>query len=985
MKRLVYPRAAVLFILAALVLSITPLVSAQVSPLPIPGDIGALPQVNKPQINRLSTPLDQLARNINSPRLTRFNGAGTYGLQVANNKVKIMVIASDADSAVSIIGTIELLGGQVTSYWDTWIDAWIPTSDLQLLASHPGVVFIQQPIPVFPLDSSTAPAANAEAAGSGTYVSQGVADLGADAWQNAGYRGSGVKIAILDTFKDYATAQAANELPPNVTTVGPVDCSDPSSCSRHGTAVAEIIHDMAPDASLTLVAPTSSTDMASKIVNMAASGNKIISSSVGYFNLESGDGTGPLSNAINTAYNVYGSMYVQAAGNQAQFHWDGQFADSDNNGWMEYAGPQTEANYFTSQLPVGFDIRAYMRWNAWPITTEDYDMYLVYWDTAAGKWNPVLDSLSNPVGSFNYQSDPSGSGLPPTEFFDYTTTFQAYYAIGIRNYSTTSNHIIDLTVATAPPFYYDVSARSLIDAATSNGAFGVAAVNSASPFALKDYSSRGPAHGSGGTLAAGNAQPRIAAYSNVDTWSYGAGVFNGTSAATPHVSGAAALVWEANPSFTAAQVRSYLESHAVDMGASGYDYLYGAGRLSLGSPPSLPPANTNLIRNGDFSQGTAYWGPYGNLGPALIAAGHLEVYSTPGTPRGVFLQNTQVAIPTNTPIEATVKLGNASAVRKRAMIILHDYTFTDMQVCSFWLPPNASMLSYTIDTFTTHPWTAASFALYPNPGDSDPAIMMDDATLAYHPGGSTTETKCIDPRAPSPTSGADSADLIQNGDFSLTDGNTPAMAQDWGTYGAITWQMNNGVFEFDGGPGPQEGVVLQNTMTATPINTTLEAHFALGNASGVRKRFKVLIHNFDFTDLQVCTFFIEPNTAPQNYMMRTHTTTNWDQTTIAFYAWPADNVPWLQVDNVALYQRPAVGVVGTECYYPGSSMITFAPLQSQLALPTAAASVQSLPPSLEMPGQPLPAQPSQPQAPQHVPDQSDSSSLNAPPPVGVGP
>lgn len=52
---------------------------------------------------------------------------------------------------------------------------------------------------------------------------------------------------------------------------------------------------------------------------------------------------------------------------------------------------------------------------------------------------------------------------------------------------------------------------------------------------------------------------------------------DGTSMATPHVSGVAALVWSARPSLTAAQVRALLQDSAEDLGATGKDNIYGYG------------------------------------------------------------------------------------------------------------------------------------------------------------------------------------------------------------------------------------------------------------------------------------------------------------------------------------------------------------------------------------------------------------------------
>lgn len=56
--------------------------------------------------------------------------------------------------------------------------------------------------------------------------------------------------------------------------------------------------------------------------------------------------------------------------------------------------------------------------------------------------------------------------------------------------------------------------------------------------------------------------------------------FNGTSAAAPHVSGVASLVWSVNPWLSAAQVHSIMQQTAVDLGFPGYDLEYGAGLVN---------------------------------------------------------------------------------------------------------------------------------------------------------------------------------------------------------------------------------------------------------------------------------------------------------------------------------------------------------------------------------------------------------------------
>jgi len=71
------------------------------------------------------------------------------------------------------------------------------------------------------------------------------------------------------------------------------------------------------------------------------------------------------------------------------------------------------------------------------------------------------------------------------------------------------------------------------------------------------------------------------------TWlGTGYNTISGTSMATPHVSGVAALIWKSNPNLSSAEVRNLLDSTAQDLGATGKDNLYGYGlvRADLAVP-----------------------------------------------------------------------------------------------------------------------------------------------------------------------------------------------------------------------------------------------------------------------------------------------------------------------------------------------------------------------------------------------------------------
>lgn len=57
--------------------------------------------------------------------------------------------------------------------------------------------------------------------------------------------------------------------------------------------------------------------------------------------------------------------------------------------------------------------------------------------------------------------------------------------------------------------------------------------------------------------------------------------FSGTSMATPHVAGVAAVIAQRNPGFTPAQIRSKLDAAVDDKGAAGRDPVFGFGRVNL--------------------------------------------------------------------------------------------------------------------------------------------------------------------------------------------------------------------------------------------------------------------------------------------------------------------------------------------------------------------------------------------------------------------
>ena len=156
--------------------------------------------------------------------------------------------------------------------------------------------------------------------------------------------------------------------------------------------------------------------------------------------------------------------------------------------------------------------------------------------------------------------------------------------------------------------------------------------------------------------------------------------------------------------------------------------------------------------------------------------------------------------------------------------------------------------------------------------------------------------------------------LIENGNFGVGAGA-------WSTFALpspanMTWQITNGVFEFQ--RSGTQAVVFQTTTSSLPTGTPLVASFRLGNTDSVRKRISVLLHDADFLDLHVCTFWLPPNLPLTTYGMRTHTTKPWTNFTASFYAASVGTGGFYQLDDVVVQPDPAAANDRTLCLDPSS-------------------------------------------------------------------
>ena len=331
-----------------------------------------------------------------------------------------------------------------------------------------------------------------------------------------------------------------------------------------------------------------------------------------------------------------------------------------------------------------------------------------------------------------------------------------------------------------------------------------------------------------------------------------------------------------------------------------------------------PNAFSDLAQNGGFTSGTTGWQTFalpdaGGM-TSNVTGGVFQFYRT-GTQAVVF-QNTGVGFPTAAAIQAQFKLGNADTVRKRVSVLIHDSDFSDLSVCTFWLPASLPLTTYTIWTHTTKPWANATASFYAasvnGPGNTTGFYQLDDLNFQYAPSLSSTRTDCIDPTAPGPPGGAAGAEMLTNGTFGS--GLSP-----WSMFGQINGAVNAGVFEFIRLAGNPAGVVLQNTGQSVTASQLLTATFQLGNSSTVRKRVTVILHDSNFTDLSACTFWLAPGQALANYEYRTFATQAWTNATLSVYGATVGSEASIRLDNVSMKRTPAASITGTQCLEPGSA------------------------------------------------------------------
>ena len=242
-------------------------------------------------------------------------------------------------------------------------------------------------------------------------TSEGVGTTSASSWHAQGWDGAGTDVAVVDVgFAGYA-ARLGTELPAGTTT-------DFSRCSGtgtdvHGTAVAEIVHDMAPAATIRLVCIRTEADFVDALADFQGLGIEVVNGSIGLVGSTRSDGSGGANTAQGAvrALRSQGILYVASAGNYGGSHWHGAAAGDAPSAPNVNLGDLVN---ITADDELGFvvgpsgSVTVTLVWDDWVRAEPDLDLY-VFNPTCT----PTFDSVHRERGAAGVEPvHPAGRDRP---------------------------------------------------------------------------------------------------------------------------------------------------------------------------------------------------------------------------------------------------------------------------------------------------------------------------------------------------------------------------------------------------------------------------------------------------------------------------------------------------------------------------------------------------------------------------------------------
>jgi len=298
--------------------------------------------------------------------------AQRLGYRVRDGRVQVAIIA-EPGRAAELIDGLEQSGARHLSSVGDRVQVHVSPAALETLAQSSAVRSVRRPI--YPRPEENHLLTESAKAVTGALYSMNVGP-----WNDAGFTGKGVKVGVLDVqFGGYEDL-IGDDLPPaerlHFRAFGASEL-DPEDV--HGTACAEIIHDLAPDVEMYLALIETGDDIVEALDWYIEEGVRIISMSLGLpYWTGPGDGTGDFAEIARILAEDYGLVFVTSAGNERDSHWQGRTDDPDSDGWVNFTEDDEYLDFVDCDAynPQHFDeddeVFVMVGWSDWTVVDEDF-------------------------------------------------------------------------------------------------------------------------------------------------------------------------------------------------------------------------------------------------------------------------------------------------------------------------------------------------------------------------------------------------------------------------------------------------------------------------------------------------------------------------------------------------------------------------------------------------------------------------------------
>ena len=456
------------------------------------------------------------------------------------------------------------------------IQAWVDISAINNLLSLDNVISVKAP--------------KYATARTGQVNTQGDAILRANQLRSLGFRGQGIRVGVVsDGSNSWTSARDSGDLPANLTRYGSCttrerdaeNCLSAISCNE-GTAMAEIIHDLAPDAQLAVAAVSTSLEFIQQINQLANTFKAdIIVDDLGFFSepyFEDGD----LADAVKALPSSV--LFISSAGNSGNSHYEAEYNFVNSAGLRAHnfstSGAADDRLNFI--VPARGFVVPILQWNdRFNAPANDYNLYIVNQTTRIGV-------------STDDQSQPGASPIEAVCAYNPSSTDVINFAL-IDRFAGSSKRL-EMFFLGSPAIEHNNPAGSIFGHAGVQRALAVGTINAGEVGndEIASYSSRGPSRIDFPSRE-DRAKPDLIGIDGVNV--SGAGGFPtpffGTSAAAPHVAAVAAQLMSVSKRITALNVREALSKGSVDLGSPGRDSIYGDGRVNaIGAKAQLREGST---------------------------------------------------------------------------------------------------------------------------------------------------------------------------------------------------------------------------------------------------------------------------------------------------------------------------------------------------------------------------------------------------------